>query len=226
MAGPSVTSDVKRHLAALTQRSQAGEIDKDAVTAIVEQVMTSLSGDVSLVDVKLYRELESLARFIQKARDEIAAIHPGEISNTDIPLATDELDAVVGATEDATGRILDTAEQMEKLAQELTPEQADRVTEMVTTIYEACNFQDITGQRITKVVKTLKQIETRVGAMLDVFGNEIAAHHKPAPVAASLAAAGAEPGKPKSDEDLLHGPQLPEDAKKQAEIDAILASFG
>ena len=84
----------------------------------------------------------------------------------------------------------------------------------MTRIYEACNFQDITGQRINKVVKTLKYIEEKIDALLTAFGEGLADAPPPPPP---------EPG----DENarLMHGPQLPAVANKQDEIDAILASL-
>ncbi|HUA53050.1 MAG TPA: protein phosphatase CheZ [Candidatus Sulfotelmatobacter sp.] len=222
MAGPPDNSDLQRQLAKL---QSLGEQPSPAeIMAIVESVMARLAGDLTAADLKLYAELEALARFIQNARSEIAAVRPHDIGSQDIPLATDELDAVVGATEEATGNILDAAEALSNLTSTLPPEAAEQVTAAVTRIYEACNFQDITGQRITKVVRTLKHIEERVSAMLSAFGedtaNKQAERSAEAPAAAPAAPAG------KTDEkDLLHGPQLPDDAKKQAEIDAILASF-
>ena len=42
--------------------------------------------------------------------------------------------------------------------------------ERVIKIFEACNFQDLTGQRITKVVATLKFIETHIMRMMEIWG--------------------------------------------------------
>jgi chemotaxis protein CheZ len=217
MASPSDNPELQRQLAKL--QSQGDAVNPAEITAIVESIMSKLAGDLTAADLKLYTELEQLARFIQNARSEIAAVRPHDINSEDIPRATDELDAVVGATEEATGTILDACEQLEKATASLPPESAEQITNAVTRIYEACNFQDITGQRITKVVKTLKHIEDRVSAMLTAFGDELAKHQ-------GASAAAPKPAEPKpSDAELLNGPQMPDDAKKQAEIDAILASF-
>ncbi len=88
-----------------------------------------------------------------------------------------------------------------------------------TRIYEACGFQDITGQRVTKVVKTLKDIEERIDALVAAFGSEIEK------VKAEQPEPEEKEEKKDSDEDLLHGPQLAKDAKSQAEVDALLARF-
>jgi len=229
MPGMPNNPELQRQLAKL--QSQGEAVSPAEIAAIVESVMARLTGDLTTTDLKLYTELEALARFIQNARTEIAAVRPEQITGTDIPLATDELDAVVGATEEATGTILDACEALEKVSGNVPPEAAEAITGAVTRIYEACNFQDITGQRITKVVKTLKHIEDRVSAMLGAFGDEIAKQQQgergavEAPAAPAAAPAEPAPTAPKADADLLNGPQLPDDAKKQAEIDAILASF-
>ncbi len=93
----------------------------------------------------------------------------------------------------------------------MTAEQGQKLSEQTTQIYEACNFQDITGQRITKVVRALKHIEERIDALVEAFGPEIKG-------TASVASAG---GQPLTEEDLLNGPQLPDKAHDQAAIDAL-----
>ncbi|NBC31467.1 MAG: chemotaxis protein CheZ [Alphaproteobacteria bacterium] len=197
----------------------AQPLTKDDVASIIGEVVGTMGGDVSMLDLKLYTELEGLARYIQTARTEIAAIRPDKISQDYIMAATDELDAVVGATEEATGRILDAAEGLLNVADEKIEGPAkDEVTELAMSIFEASNFQDITGQRITKVVKTLKHIEAKIEALVHVLGeeverarqNQVQEERKPART---------------TDEDLLNGPQLPGGACNQDEIDRLLASF-
>lgn len=211
----AVTPALLRHLEHL-QSKQGDRVNTSEVTTIVEAILATLSGDLGPSDIRLYNELEALARFIQSAKAEIASVRPDQINAQDIPQATDELDAVVGATEEATGTILDACEALERLAPEMTPAVADQVSGAVTRIYEACNFQDITGQRINKVVKTLKQIEDRVATLLNAFGEERGNQHGRAADRTAPAS---------TDTSLLNGPQLPDEAKRQAEIDAILASF-
>ncbi|HEV2548465.1 MAG TPA: protein phosphatase CheZ [Stellaceae bacterium] len=186
--------------------------EADAVASVVEAVLASLSGEMSVADLKLYHELQQLARYIAAAKREIAEIEPSDI-NARIPEAADELDAVVEHTAEATGTILDAAETMEKLAPTLAKDASTTVANAVTRIYEACNFQDITGQRITKVVKTLKYIEQKIDALLAAFGDGNAVR-RAAP-------------SPASDESshLMSGPQLPAIANTQADIDAILAQL-
>jgi chemotaxis protein CheZ len=195
-------------------RKAPPEVDPAQVRELVEETVKSVSGDISLAEVALYHELDTLSKVIQAAKREIWAVRPDDISSQHIPQATDELDAVVMATAEATGQILDSAEALEKLGATLPPLAARQVTEHVTRIFEACNFQDITGQRITKVVKTLNYIESKIGALLAAFGEQI----------------GDMPAAPVVDErvgdaKLLNGPQLPQAANSQSEIDALLADL-
>ncbi|NTU77495.1 MAG: protein phosphatase CheZ [Alphaproteobacteria bacterium] len=187
-------------------------LSSDDITAIVQQVIGSLSGDISSSDLKFYAELEDLAKFIRHAKQEIAAIKPKDISDSHIPHATDELDAVVGATEDATNKIMDVCDQITAIATTCTPEVSEQLVACTTRVFEACNFQDITGQRITKVVQTLKHIDNKITALLEALGEEI--HH-------------GNGDKDGSDADLekalLNGPQLPQNAIDQETIDRLLS---
>ncbi|MCB9948871.1 MAG: protein phosphatase CheZ [Rhodospirillaceae bacterium] len=199
----------------------ARPLTRDEVAEIITEVIASMEGDLSMLDIKLYHELDSLSRFIQEARQEIAAIRPQDIGDEFIPTATDELDAVVAATEEATGRILDSAEQIITAASEMDEPLQSQLTEIATTIFEASNFQDITGQRITKVVKTLKHIESKIDALVGVLGEEVERARKESGQDLAPLTGPAE----LTDADLLNGPQLPSSAIDQDEIDKLLASF-
>jgi chemotaxis protein CheZ len=185
----------------------------EEITKIVQEVISSLTGDVTASDLKFYAELEELASYIHHAKQEIAEIKPKEISSDHIPHATDELDAVVGATEEATNKIMDVCDSIGEIAGQCAPEVGDQLVACTTRIFEACNFQDITGQRITKVVQTLKYIDTKISALLEALGEDI---HR-------------DGGDGRKAEDyeksLLNGPQLPQNAINQEEIDKLLSGM-
>lgn len=187
---------------------------------VVRSVMVSLKGDLTSRDLELYSELENLGNFIHSAKAEIAALRPDEVKEQFLTAAGDELDAIVEATAEATNGIMDATEIVEGVMSGLEGEQAERLMDATTRIYEACSFQDITGQRITKVVKALHGIEEKVDALVAAFGDEIEKYKKANPKEEDSGA-----DKPITDEDLLEGPQLAGDGKSQDEIDALLASF-
>jgi chemotaxis protein CheZ len=208
-----VDRDLELRLDAI--RQQHGEtVQVDAIGEVVRAMLDTMAGDISAGDLRLYRELESLSNYIHAAKEEIASLRPGDIKNEFIASATDELDAIVGATEAATNEIMDAAESLGALSPMLDAEVAQRLEEITTRIFEACTFQDITGQRITKVVKALKEIEDRVESLVKMFGAEFGDSLPKDDKAKVL-----------TDEDLLNGPQLPGGGTNQADIDALLASF-
>ena len=129
--------------------------------------------------------------------------------------------AIVGATEQATNDIFEAVELIEELTEKMTPETAKRVTEAVTRVYEACSFQDITGQRVSKVVKALQNVEAKVHALLQAFGEDSGSEGRETALDNSVD--GATPAS--SDEYLMTGPQMPGEGNSQDDIDALLASF-
>jgi chemotaxis protein CheZ len=184
----------------------------DEIEQAVRAVLGSMSGDLTVTEATLLGELEALGREIRRAKSEIAAMQVDDITASHIPAATDELDAVVAHTATATNEILDACEVLEGLQPALSAADGTTLSDSVTRIYEACSFQDITGQRISKVVNALKAIEERVALVTDQF---IHAPTKPQ-----------EPPPPKTEgQALANGPQLPTAASSQEEIDRLLASF-
>ena len=189
--------------------------EDDRIEAAVRAVLVSMSGDLTVKEAALLAELEALGRTIARAKAEIAQLSVDDITGAHIPSATDELDAIVGHTAQATNEILDCCEVLERLQGEVPEAAAATLQGAVTRIYEACSFQDITGQRISKVVAALKAIEARVEAAVANASGRAAT----APLAVEPAPARTE------GEELANGPQLPGGATSQAEIDRLLASF-
>jgi len=165
----------------------------------------------------LKMEVKELSAAIEKTKKEIATLRTGGGDEVPIDAATTQLDAVVQATELATNTILNNVEEIETIAVRLYEnakddedrELADDIKLHVIRIMEACNFQDITGQRITKVVRTMKFVDDRITRMLEIWGEEGA---RDADVAET---------REEADQALLNGPQLDEQKVTQAEIDAM-----
>ncbi|MBD3666695.1 MAG: protein phosphatase CheZ [Kangiella sp.] len=218
------TDSVDPELAARLQelgREPGDTVKVDEIADVVDSILSTMQGDLSAVDVKLYEELESLSRFITEAKTDIAALRPDEVKDEFLPKAAADLDAIVEATAGATNSIMDAVGEVEEVMSKLKGKNADTLMDATTKIYEACGFQDITGQRITKVVGALQHIEEKVDALLNAFGDEIAKYKTANPKPEEESPAEEMP----SDEDLLHGPQKKEAAMSQDDIDALLASF-
>lgn len=169
---------------------------------------------------KIKAELNSIYSAIADTKKEIATLHHTGFDEEHMSAVSNELDAVVRHTEQATDTILTATEVIDNDATNLSAalsgtenEMAADIQDQVVKIFEACNFQDITGQRITKVVNTLKFIEVRVGHMMEIWGG-IESFDDIIPV---------EREKPEGDKALLNGPSLEEDPGRsnQDDIDAL-----
>ena len=194
-------------------RAPLSGAEPEMVADVVRAVLATMSGDLSAQETSLLAEVEALGRTIACAKAEIAALRVDDITDNHIPFATDELDAIVEHTADRDERDsgeLRNARQRGRAASSGEP--AAKLQDATTRIYEACSFQDITGQRITKVVATLKTIEAKVTYIVTTFGSS--------PSGEDDGRAGEA-----SEEALLNGPQHPAVAMDQSDIDRLLASF-
>jgi chemotaxis protein CheZ len=172
---------------------------------------------------KLQGDLGSIYDAVHRTKREIATLVLTNFTNPEIGRVSQELNAVIAGTEDATHRILRAGEEIEKAANTLgaalktTQDQhlARDIVKQVTGIFEACNFQDLAGQRISKVSATLKFLEEHILRLVEIWGGlEQLADLQPA--------AKAEVRKyPK----LVNGPMLEgdQDCVSQKEIDAMFA---
>ena len=175
-----------------------------------------------MVDTKLRSEVVNLFQYIQRLREEVAAVaKPGENGSAFDSMSA-QLDAIVTATEDATHVILEASETIEEAAstlrgeidQEKVDALCDDITQQSMAVMEACIFQDITGQRVTRIVRSMKFVEERVDMMVELWGRaEIES------LAASLNLTSEEDERDKR----LHmtGPRLSDEAISQDEIDAL-----
>lgn len=192
--------------------------DREMLFQVMRQSQVQ-GGDLKLVfnaiDAAIYRELKAIADYISFLRSEIGELQANEMRAKRIPAAGEELHAVVSATEAAGNAIMASAEAVMSADAANFEQYKTFVEEQMMTIFEACSFQDLTGQRITKVVQTLEQIETRVAR----FAVATNANDKSG-FANEEEAAKAE----RADALLLHGPALEGEGIVQNEVDAILDS--
>src|SRR5439155_22447200 len=138
---------------------------------------------------KLEIELDLIHDAISRTKREIAVLHGKSFNGDEMAKVNGELGAVVGGTEQATQQILEAAEAIDQaaiaLSKNISPEQqkllSEEIQERVVSIFEACNFQDLTGQRISKVMNTMKFIAQHIYEMMNIWGgvDAIKAHATP-----------------------------------------------
>jgi chemotaxis protein CheZ len=197
-----------RHIAAI--RARYPNAKPEWITDVVRIVMMSLDHKPSARQQRLLREIGELERTIVDTKCELAELRGYDIPASQLPAATNELDVIVAHTASATHAILENCEMLDDVAAELPAEQALRLHEATSHIYEACSFQDITGQRIAKIVGTLKTVEAKLAHILSTYGDT--------PMEAFAVDL-------HGSHELLNGPQRPATAMVQSEIDQLLASF-
>lgn len=172
---------------------------------------------------KLKIELDLIHDAISRTKQEIAVLHGKSFNGTEMAKVTGELGAVVGGTEQATQQILEAAEAIDQSASAMakitSPDQqrllSEEIQERVVAIFEACNFQDLTGQRISKVMNTMKFIEHHINVMMEIWGGVDAIRaHAPAVIDDRV-----------GDARLLNGPKT-DDEVGHASQDDIDAMFG
>jgi chemotaxis protein CheZ len=183
------------------------------IITLAEVAAHSLQSFFQAMDAKVYHELREIAGYIESMRREIGVLQVNELKNSRIPSAGQELGAIVKATEQATNTIMECAEAV--MAADASDPVAYKavVDEKMMMVFEACSFQDITGQRIAKVVETLQHIETRVARFADVMR------------AKDLEGFLTEYERDRAERKkklLLHGPQLEGEGNKQTEVDQLL----
>jgi len=187
------------------------------VLEIINSVITKMD-EANHDKREIYMDIAELASSIHALKQEIADSRPDHVKNSHVPGAKDELDAIVAATAEASNKIMNVCEEIQTLSEGMDAGKKDELNNLVVQIFEACSFQDITGQRISKVVTTLREIEDRVERIMDTLSNTVG----PLKLSGEMAEKAVSVSDEKS---LLNGPQMPEKAITQADIDKLLASF-
>lgn len=190
--------------------------DTEQVLLELQQLRTAFAAPTTEGHLDILRaELEEMASSIRETRMDIAAIKPDDNANNRIMAATEELDAIVTATERATTDILASAERLQELSERICKiegqaEVGEEIESIATNIFTLCSFQDITGQRTTKVVNTMRYLEQRVNAMIEIWGTAEQKKQRDAL------------GDDRPDAHLLNGPSMEGEGVSQDQIDQML----
>lgn len=175
LSGESVSAPILEELRAL--RTLVAPL-----RGIIENLSDNYRSELKSV-TNLRADIGEIDEAIRGTKKELAAIKVGSnIGGVDI--AALELTTVVSQTEQATNDILAAAESIETIAGAIQSEttldnakaRAADIADKITTIYMACNFQDLSGQRVSRVVDTLNFIESRIHRMIDAWGGLQALH--------------------------------------------------
>ncbi len=204
--GLNVTQQTMSIEAAISSiRHHSPETQVERLIDLVSDTIRTMDRELMAMRKALLDEVQALGSTVSAARDEIAKLKADkDFGVSPIPGATDELDAIVDHTAAATETILTACEALDEFAGGLAEAECSFIQAHTMQVFEACSFQDITGQRISKVVAALKLIEARIERIAGTYG-----------------VSEADPAEQARDP-LLNGPQAPHAAMDQAEIDKLL----
>ncbi len=181
------------------KRAQVTEI----VNAVVQRV-----ANTGVVDQNLSNDVCVLKDAIDKMREDLNGINTQGVQSS-IPATTEELDAIVSTTENATNTIINACEVIQAYLQDKPLSETAIIDAELIKIVEACTFQDLTGQRVTKVLKALKNVYLHLNELTDIINKRFATLAPPLPAS-------------DKDKNLLNGPQLSGQGISQEEIDKLL----
>jgi chemotaxis protein CheZ len=167
---------------------------------------------------ELSRQIVQLYAYMERIKTEIAAVKHPNAPVDHFNKVADQLHAIVQATEEATNTIMAATEATSAIAESLRGEvsaeekakQLDKISFHANRVFEACTFQDITGQRISKIITTMNLLEGTLSSLVVIIGKD------------SIAALPVKTEKPKDGEVPMDGPALEgEESVSQADIDAL-----
>ena len=148
----------------------------------ITELSVEVHGAVQLVD---YSEA-NLSGQIARIHEQIAtlvAVPAAATRNSGV-----ELELVVQATESAANHIMEAAEAIGAWLREgrRDPASLEAMAVRVNAIFEACTFQDVTGQRIRRAISHLQQVETMLTELMPAVGTSFTAVPEPSAPAPDL----------------------------------------
>ncbi len=209
-----------------------GELSPERVDEIVDSINQQRDGGISLVELlsltkimveslqsivddlddDLGSDVQAIARHIERTQLELGEIPADSMAELAMPDVDMDLKEVVQSTEAATNTILQSAEQIMSASDEDMDTYRQTVDDAVMAIFEACCFQDLTGQRISRVSDTLSQISQHLKYVTDVINGCRATRPFN-----TITHAGSGPA--------MHGPQSGDDAVSQDLADSLFEDF-
>ena len=150
-------------------------------------------------------------------RTEIASLNQSGDGEDNFATIGKQLGGVVEAIKDANDSIMEAIEKNNEAVAKLKKSiNYSKLVELVETVeisnnavFEARTSQDMTGQRVTKIVKSVSYVEEKVTTLREIWGG-----HELDKLTLAVVEVTA-------DENLLHGSQLKTDAISQDEIDKL-----
>lgn len=169
-----------------------GNKESDAVRELLDVTREMANGNYSrAIESDLYGELGELARYINMTFKKLQTLEPNiKLSSEKIPLAASQLSDITRATEEATNRIMELTEKVldnhdlissgierVKCSNRLDKSNIGELDKLVSNnkeslieIITCLSFQDLTGQKINKIMEMMREVESRILELIVTFG--------------------------------------------------------
>lgn len=155
---------------------------------------------------------------LDELEDVLTKLGTKNASAKDIPGALVQLATIREATEGAASLVMDAADQMGLIAESADMELSGTLMDVSINLYQATSFQDICGQRLSKIEALLSELEVNLAAVAETIGDEEVKQDEDEVVFD-------ENGFAVNAGNLLNGPQLDGEGQSQDDIDALMASM-
>lgn len=187
------------------QETNKGIVDVNNIDDIIRSFVEILSPYAKeTMRAEIIYQLESVLAQFSSLKTEISNISKEVLDKNFVPSIIMDLRSVIIQTEKSVTGILDVCDEINELSKGINDRNLREALIIKSTrILESCNFQDLTGQRIQKIVHHLSEIESIIYKMLHFLKPDFKLKYQT-----------------KKDE-LLNGPQSAENAPSQDSIDAL-----
>jgi len=177
----------------------------------------------------LGEQIHHLVRYITKIKTELAAIKHPKSRVDHFNTVADQLNTICETTEDATNTIMESAEDIlnnvDEISGKIKYDEAqttfNAIQDNTNKIFESCSFHDLTGQRISKIVRIMNRLEGTLDSLVEIVGREGLAEIPVDEDETIEDAIGMHDG-----DIAMHGPQSAGHEVSQDDIDALFGGDG
>ncbi len=186
------------------QNKNGGILDVNHIDTIIEEFLGIIKPFTTEdYQKEIYYQIEMILVQFLALKRELSSISTDILEDNFVPNITMDLRSVVIQTERSVTGILDIADEITHFCQKVeNSEVREELIIKSTRILELCNFQDLTGQRIQKIIHHLGEAEPIIYKILHILHPEVVLSVE-------------------KTHTLVNGPQNEENAPSQSDIDAL-----
>lgn len=153
------------------------KFDDNQIDAIEEEFSEAVRDYLRQKNSEIFQEVRKIALQLEETKNALTG--PAKLGDNPLSTVQSELGAVLAHNEKAADTILSSCEAIQEQVASAEMENGAldfaAVTGSINEIFEACDFQDLSGQRLTKVIDTLHFVEDTVGNLVQLLAKQVKA---------------------------------------------------